>query len=253
MTTVLGIDVGGSGIKGAPVSIADGSLLTERHRIDTPQPATREKVVQTIARLIEHFSWTGPVGIGFPGVVRNGMIHTAANLDDSCIGCHLEAEIHAATNCSCFVVNDADAAGVAEMRFGAGRDRGGVVMVITVGTGIGSAVFTDGHLVTNTELGHMVLSNGQQAEKYASDATRKKRDLSWREWGERFNLVLKDLEFLFSPELFILGGGTSKKLDRFRDHLDIEVELVPAALRNMAGIVGAAVFAAERNSSLQPA
>ncbi len=253
MTAVLGIDIGGSGIKGAPISTTDGAALEERHRIATPQPATSGAIMDAVAELVEHFSWKGPVGIGFPGVVRDGVIFTAANLDKSCIGVSLASELGERTGCACTVINDADAAGMAEMRFGAGVGRSGVVMALTVGTGIGSALFSNGLLVPNTELGHMTLSNGKHAESFASDAVRKKRDLSWKEWAERFGVLLADLEFLFSPELFILGGGASKKFERFGDSLNVDAEVVPAKLRNMAGIVGAAAYAAECDARLQPA
>jgi len=244
MTTVLGVDIGGTGIKGAPVDIEKGELAADRLRILTPQPATPDAVAKVVAELVKHFDWTGPVGCTFPAVMLHGVAMTAANVDQSWIGTDAEKEFGKETGCKVTVLNDADAAGLAEVRFGAGRKRDGVVIVVTLGTGIGSALFADGHLFPNTELGH-ILMNGKEAEKRAAASIRENKSLSWSKWGKRVNEYLQYVERLFSPDLFIIGGGVSKKFDRFQPFLGVRAEVVPAQLRNEAGIVGAAVAAAE--------
>ena len=241
---VLGIDVGGSGIKGAPVDTEKAELTAERLRLPTPQPATPQAVAETIAELVRHFSWRGPVGIGFPAAIRNGIVCTAANIDTEWIGTDGTGLLGKATGGPVTLLNDADAAGLAEMRLGAGRGRAGTVFVITVGTGLGTALFRDGRLVPNTELGHIVL-HGRNAESYASDAARKRDDLSWQKWARRFEDYLLRLEELFWPDLFIIGGGASKKHEKFFPHLKVDTAIVPAALRNEAGIIGAALSALE--------
>lgn len=241
---VLGIDVGGSGIKGAPVNTKTGELLAERIRKETPQPATPAAVEQVIAEIAKEFNWTGPIGIGFPAVVQQGVVKTASNIDKTWIGEHLEKRVSEKTGCPAFGVNDADAAGMAEFTFGAGV-KNGVVMVVTVGTGVGTALFTNGHLVPNTELGHIEL-DGKNAEKQVSDAARKAENLEWDVWAARFSNYLNRLEFLIWPDLFILGGGISKKFDKFEKELRITTPLVTATLQNEAGIVGAALYAASR-------
>lgn len=237
---VLGIDIGGSGIKGAPVDIEKGILLAERHRIPTPQPATPEAVAHTVKELVEHFNWKGEIGCGFPSVVRHGIIRTASNIDDSWIGVHAGELFSKITNCPTLLVNDADAAGMAEMSFGSARNRKGTVIMVTVGTGIGTAIFTRGQLLPNTEFGHIILK-GKVAEKIASDAARKRDDLNWKEWGSRFNKYLARMEFLFSPDLFIIGGGASKKFEKYIKYINVEAEIVSAELKNEAGIIGAAL------------
>lgn len=244
---ILGIDIGGSGIKGALVDIATGALLTERQRIDTPLPATPKAVAETVREVVKALDWQGVIGCGFPAPLHQGIALTAANIDDAWIGTAVDQTLAEATSCSCHVLNDADAAGLAEMRFGAGRGHNGVVLLITVGTGLGSALFCDGVLVPNTEFGHVRLK-GDSAERYASDATRKKDDLSWEKWGKRFNRYLRLMESLVWPDLIIIGGGASKKFERFADQLKVKAEVVPATLQNEAGIIGAAVFAAENLS-----
>ena len=244
---VLGVDIGGSGIKAAVVHTGTGELVSERRRLVTPQPATPEAVAATTAELISGFDWSGPVGIGFPAAVVQGTIRTAANIDRSWIGTDAAALFGKASGCRCFVLNDADAAGVAEMHFGAGRNHTGVVLMITIGTGLGTALFVNCHLLPNTELGHLLLKNMKEAEAYASDAVRKRKNLSWKKWGKRFNRYLKNMEALFWPELIILGGGASKKFDKFSDVLSTNAEIVPAASLNQAGIVGAAVYAGRGN------
>lgn len=241
---VLGIDIGGSGIKGAIVNCASGKLLGERLRYETPTPCTPAALQEVIQQLVTELKWKGPIGCGFPGVVRNNVIYTAANLDKSCIGMNLAERIRTSTGCPAAILNDADAAGLAEMRFGAGRGHLGTVIVITVGTGIGSAIFTHGHLVANTEIGHLEF-RGKEAEGQLSEPARERKELSWSEWGERFNEYLEYLHSLFWPELFILGGGAVKKFDKFTDKLTVATPVVVATAGNRAGIIGAALRAAE--------
>jgi len=237
---VLGIDIGGSGIKGAPVNIQTGELLGERYRVSTPSPSTPKAVAKTVAEVVRHFDWNGAIGCGFPAVIRNGEARTAANIDPSWLGTNVAELLSQQSGCPVTVLNDADAAGLAEMKFGAGRDRGGVVLLITIGTGLGSAVFTEGILVPNSELGHIRVK-GKIGERYASDAVRKKKSLKWKKWAKRFDKYLDRVEFLFSPDLIILGGGASKKLDKFEKYLSVEAEIKAAELLNEAGIVGAAL------------
>lgn len=244
----LGIDIGGSGIKGAIVDVSSGQLISERVRIVTPTPATPQAVAAKVADLVNQFNWQGPVGCGFPAVICDGVAKTAANIDESWVGTDVAALLGKATGCPCSVVNDADAAGLAEMRFGCGRDRLGTVLVVTLGTGIGSALFYNGSLYPNSELGHLRLKSGV-AERYASAAVRDNEELSWKSWSKRLNKFFAQAERLLSPELIIIGGGVSKKHDKFFCHLDIQAELLPAELRNQAGIVGAACQAAERQGA----
>ncbi len=239
---VLGIDIGGSGIKGAPISMKTGELLDERRRIPTPIPATPEKVTSVIKEITDHFKWGGLAGIGFPAVIQGGVAKTAANVDSSWIGTNINKLVEEKTKCQTFTVNDADAAGTAEIHFGAGKGEKGVILLITVGTGLGTVIFSNGQLVPNTELGHVIL-NGQDAEKYASDAARKNYDLSWDIWAKRFDKYLNYLEQLLWPDLIIVGGGVSKKKERFYSHLTVKAKVVMAELQNNAGIVGAAYFA----------
>lgn len=242
MTTGFGIDVGGSGIKGAPVDLGTGELLAERVRIETPRPATPEAVVDVVAQVLgEH---EGPFGMTLPAVVVGGTALTAANIDPAWIGTDVVALVRERTGRSAVVVNDADAAGVAEVRFGAAEDVPGTVLLLTLGTGIGSALFLDGRLVPNTELGHLEL-DGHEAEKRASDAARKAHDLSWEKWARRLTEYLTHVELLVRPDLFVLGGGVSKKSEQWIHLLQVKTRVVPAALLNDAGIVGAAVLAAE--------
>ncbi len=239
---ILGIDIGGTGVKGAPVNTRTGELLAERYRIPTPQPATPEAVVEVVGEIVESFNWKGAIGCTVPGVVRRGVIYTAANIDNAWIGADAAAHIRSRTNCPVRVLNDADAAGIAEMRFGGGRGHDGVVMIITFGTGIGSALFVEGQLVPNTELGHLKMY-GKDAEHRASSRARDEEGLSWKKWGKRVNDYLQYVESLFWPDLFVIGGGVSKKFDKFFPYLDVKAATVPAELRNNAGIVGAALAA----------
>lgn len=238
----LGIDIGGTGIKGAPVDVVTGALLAERYRLPTPDAAMPEDVAASVAELTRFFDWHGPVGCGFPAAVRSGVVVTAANISKNWIGVNAPALFSASTGCQTNVVNDADAAGLAEMRFGAGKDRKGVVLIVTIGTGLGTCLFTDGHLVPNLELGHIEI-DGQDAEITASDAARKREDLSWKKWARRLDHYLTRLEQLVWPDLIILGGGVSKKHDEFIPLLNVQAQVVPAQLLNNAGIVGAALAA----------
>lgn len=240
---ILGIDVGGSGIKGAIVDTQLGDFISERHRIETPQPAKPEVIAQVICEIADFFGWQGKMGVGFPSVIKDGVIKTAANIDKSCIGVNAEALISETIGRKTKVFNDADTAGYAELKFGGVKDFNGLGIFLTVGTGIGSAVIFKGQLIPSTEFGHLTLPNGLLAEKYASDAARKRDDLNWNSWGERFNEYLHHLELLFSPQLFIIGGGTSKKFHKFEDSLSIQAEIKPATLLNKAGIIGAALLA----------
>ncbi|MFE7229435.1 polyphosphate--glucose phosphotransferase [Streptomyces sp. NPDC002405] len=244
---IFGVDIGGSGIKGAPVDLDRGDLTQERHKVLTPHPATPDTVADGVKEVVDHFGWTGPVGLTFPGVVTGGaMVRTAANVDKSWVDTDARALFGGRLGgLPVTVVNDADAAGVAEMHFGAGRDRKGTVVLLTFGTGIGSAVFVDGVLVPNTELGHLEL-NGHEAEKRASSKAKDDNGLSWERWARRVQKYLAHVEMLFSPELFIVGGGVSRKSEKFLPLIeDIKAEIVPAQLQNNAGIVGAAMHAAE--------
>ena len=242
---ILGIDIGGSGIKGAPVALETGQLARSRKKILTPQPSTPEAVAAVVVELVTHFDWEGPIGCTLPSVVRHGIVHSAANIDKSWIGVDGEKLLRKATGQNVTLLNDADAAGIAEMRFGAGRDRDGVVFILTFGTGIGSGVFVDGHLHPNTELGHLEFK-GMDAEHYAAARVREAEKLSYKKWGNRVNEYLEHLENVFSPDLFIIGGGVSRKLEKFEQYLVVETEVVPAQLRNEAGIVGAALIARDR-------
>ncbi|MFF4956867.1 polyphosphate--glucose phosphotransferase [Streptomyces sp. NPDC001222] len=244
---IFGVDIGGSGIKGAPVDLDRGELVTERFKVLTPHPATPEAVADGVKEVVGHFGWTGPVGVTFPGVVTGGStIRTAANVDRSWIDTDARALFgRRLGGLPVTLLNDADAAGVAEMRYGAGRDRNGTVIVLTLGTGIGSALFIDGVLVPNTELGHLEL-NGHDAEKRASTKAKEDHELTWERWANRVQKYLAHVEMLFSPELFVIGGGVSRKSEKFLPLIEgIKAEIVPAQLQNNAGIVGAAMRAAQ--------
>lgn len=247
MTTILGIDIGGSGIKGAPVDVVTGTLVAERQRIATPIPATPQACADVVAELAAGFTWTGPVGVTYPGVVRAGIVFTAANVDPAWIGTDGAALVAESTGCPTCLLNDADAAGLAEVRFGAGRGRPGVVVVLTLGTGIGSAVFVDGVLVPNTELGHLEV-DGADAESRAAARVREAEGLSWGDYAARLDRYLHVVEDLFWPELLIIGGGISKKPHKFIPLLTVRTEVVPAQLANNAGIVGAALAAHQLTS-----
>jgi polyphosphate glucokinase len=239
---ILGIDIGGSGVKGAPVDTVRGELAQERHRVPTPQPSDVTAVVEAVAEVADRFGTPDRVGITFPGVVVGGVTRTAANVDSSWIDAPAAELFSARLARPVFVLNDADAAGVAEVTFGAGRDQKGLTVMLTFGTGIGSALFLDGHLIPNTEFGHLEL-DGHDAEDRASDRAREQEDLSWEKWADRVQSYLRHVEMLLSPNLFIVGGGVSKKAEKFLPLIKIRTPIVPAMLLNNAGIIGAAVVA----------
>jgi polyphosphate glucokinase len=238
----VGIDIGGTGIKGAPVDATAGRFAAERVRLLTPSPATPEAVAAVVGELLVALGTPGAIGLTLPAVVRDGIVETASNIDPAWIGTNALDLFAGTTGRPVAVLNDADAAGIAEMRFGAGRDRGGVVVMVTLGTGIGSAVFVDGTLVPNTELGHLPLHGGE-AERFAADSVRERENLSWKKWAHRLQEYFELLEQLLWPQLFIVGGGVSKKADKFLAHIDLRTEIVAAELHNDAGIVGAALAA----------
>jgi len=239
---ILGMDVGGSGIKGAPVDIETGELLAERVRIKTPGKAEPEPVAEVVKQIAQSFNWEGPIGIGFPAPIKAGVTMMAANVSEKWVGANADALFTKITGCDCTLVNDADAAGLAEMAFGAGRGQPGTVIMLTLGTGIGSAIFHRGHLLPNTEFGHLRIK-GEDAEFRASDAARQRENLSWEEYAKRLNKYLKRMEKLFWPDLFIVGGGISKEHEKFLPLLTIDTHVIPAQLLNQAGIVGAALAA----------
>lgn len=240
---ILGLDIGGSGIKGAIVNTETGEFVTERHRIPTPGGAHPDDVAKSVAEIIKFFNYSGPVGCGFPAIIQHGVARSAANVSDAWIGTNVNQCLHDVCGLPVYTLNDADAAGIAEMRFGIGQEyHRGVVILLTLGTGIGSAIFSDGVLVPNTEFGHLVI-RGKDAEHRASDHARQEDDLSWKKWGRRLTEYLNELDKLFSPDLFIIGGGVSKKHEKYFQYLDVTTKIVPAQLLNQAGIVGAAYFA----------
>lgn len=244
----LGVDVGGSGVKGAIVDLDTGQLVGERFRIETPQPATPEAVTQAVADVVRHFSWTGPLGVTYPGVVVDGVVHTAANVDQAWIGCNAaEAYSQALGGQRVTVLNDADAAGLAEQRYGAGRNRNGVVVLLTFGTGIGSAVIHHGMLLPNTEFGHIEVG-GKEAEQRAASSVMERKGWSYRKWTKQVTRVLVAVENAIWPELIIAGGGISKKADKWIPLLKNRTPVVAAELLNTAGIVGAAMAAAEEQA-----
>ena len=248
METALGIDVGGSGVKGALVDLDKGEFTTDRYRIETPQPATPEAVADVIGQIVEHFNVGDdvPVGVCFPAPLPGGVVPYMANLDQGWVGKNVAEFIGDRIGRKVYALNDADAAGLAEMRHGVGKDRSeGVVLFTTLGTGIGSALFINGQLVPNTELGHLEI-DGHDAEKRAAASIRTKEDLSWKKYIKRLQRYYEVTVDLFSPDLIVVGGGISRKHDKFLPHLKLRSEIVPAELRNTAGIVGAATYAHEQ-------
>lgn len=249
-TTVIGIDIGGTGIKGGIVDLKHGTVLGDRFRIDTPQPSTPQAVAKVVAQVVDELmtrehapAKDAPVGITFPAIISHGVAKSAANVDKSWIDADVDTIFSAELGRDVQVMNDADAAGLAEARYGAGRDVKGTVLVITLGTGIGSAFIFDGKLVPNVELGHLEL-DGVDAETRASASARERADLSWDEYAERLQRYFSHVEFLFSPELFIIGGGISKRSEDYLPQLKLHTKIIPAELQNNAGIVGGALQAA---------
>jgi polyphosphate glucokinase len=239
---VLGIDVGGSGIKGAPVDIKTGKLLAERVRIKTPKKAEPQPVADVVAEIAKSFDWKGPIGIGFPAPIKGGVALMAANVSEKWVGTNADELFTKTTGCDCTMINDADAAGLAEMKFGAGKGQPGTVIMITLGTGIGTAIFYRGNLLPNTEFGHLDM-NGKDAEHRASDAVRQRDELSWKKYAKRLNKYLTAMENLFWPDLFIIGGGISKESEKYIPLLKLKTPVIPAQFLNEAGIVGAALAA----------
>jgi len=239
---VLGIDVGGSGIKGAPVDTKTGKLLAERIRIKTPKKAEPQPVADVVAEIAKSFDWKGPIGIGFPAPIKSGVALMAANVSEKWVGTNADELFTKTTGCDCTMINDADAAGLAEMKFGAGKGQPGTVIMITLGTGIGTAIFYRGNLLPNTEFGHLDM-NGKDAEHRASDTVRQRDELSWKKYAKRLNKYLLQMEKLFWPDLFIVGGGISKESEKYIPLLKVTAPVVPAQFLNEAGIVGAALAA----------
>jgi polyphosphate glucokinase len=249
---VFGIDVGGSGIKGAPVDTETGELVAERMRIKTPRPARPEAIVETAVEVVRRSGWEGPVGCGFPAVIKGGVVRTAANIDEAAIGFDLREKLAQELGTPVRVINDGDAAGLAEMRWGAGRGVEGVVLMLTLGTGIGSSLFVGGRLVPNTEFGHIEI-RGKDAELRASDSARKREDLSWHEYAGRLDEYLHKVEDLLWPDLIVIGGGISKKSEKFLPHLTSRTTVVPAQMLNEAGIAGAALAGIPTEAALEAA
>lgn len=239
---ILGIDIGGSGIKGAPVDTRTGKLLADRLRIKTPKGADPGPVADVVAEIARSFEWTGPIGIGFPAPIKAGVTMMAANVSAKWVGLNADELFTKVTGCDCTMINDADAAGLAEMKFGAGKGQPGTVIMITLGTGIGTAIFHGGKLLPNTEFGHLDMK-GKDAEHRASDAARQLEDLSWKKYAKRLSRYLIAMEKLFWPDLFIIGGGISKMSDKYIPLLKIETPVITAQFLNEAGIVGAALAA----------
>lgn len=252
-THILGVDIGGSGIKGGIVDINSGDMVTDRHRIDTPQPATPKAVAATFGQLVSHFGYKGPIGVGFPAVVRRGTALSAANISKKWVNTNIVDILHQASGQPIYALNDADAAGLAAMHFGAGKDyQDRVVLMITLGTGIGSGLFVEGELVPNSELGHLYLkSHKVGAEKFVSNLLRKQKGWSWNKFGKRLNIYLQHVNMLFSPDLILIGGGASKHFERFEAQLNVSTEVKPAALMNNAGTIGAAIYAYQRTLKLK--
>ena len=245
---ILGIDIGGSGIKAAIVDTITGELLSERHRIDTPKPSEPKAVAMVIKEIVKHFDWKGPVGCCFPTIIVDGQCKHHGNLSEEWVGVKADKLFKKACDGIPFYVsNDADLAGVAEMSLGAGKDKKGKVFVITIGTGIGSALFYNGKLIPNVELGHIYHTNGEIIEKFVSDSARKREKLTLTEWAKRFDIFLQHLKIIHTPELFILGGGISKKFDNFKEHLTVDIPVKVAKFKNNAGIIGAAMYARKKS------
>lgn len=245
MQQILGVDVGGTGIKGALIDVENGEMVTERFRLDTPSPATPSAVAKTFAGILAHFDYEGPVGCGFPAVIKGNKAMTASNIDKSWIGKNVGEYFGSRKKRPIYVLNDADAAAIAEMEYGIGKDTKGLVMMITIGTGIGSCLFLDGKMIPNTEFGHLRM-RGKIAEKYCANSVRKNEDLSWEEWAKRFNEYLQHVYHLLSLDAVILSGGVSKKFNKFEQYIDLPISVRPASLLNNAGIVGAAAYAAQQ-------
>ncbi|MEM9141934.1 MAG: ROK family protein [Bacteroidota bacterium] len=240
---VLGIDIGGSGMKGAIVNSLTGEMLTERHRIPTPTSRKPDEMAEVVAQIIAHFNYKGPVGVGFPTVIKHGVCKSPGNLHKSWMGVNVKELFSARTGLPVTVINDADAAGYATMNYGIGKGREGLVIMITIGTGLGSGAFLDGELIPNFELGQIPYKKYDKIESWAAASAKEREELTFKKWGKRFNRFLELVELLVCPDCIILGGGTSKHFDVFKEYLKIDTPVLPAELRNHAGIVGAAAAA----------
>ncbi|MFK8061302.1 MAG: polyphosphate--glucose phosphotransferase [Polaribacter sp.] len=245
---VLGIDIGGTGIKGAVVNTKTGELLTERFRIPTPKPATPKAVAKVVKQMVNHFEWKKAVGCCFPTIIVDGKCKHKGNLSEEWINVNVEKLFKKESDGNPFYVsNDADLAGVAEINLGAGKGVKGKVFVITIGTGIGSGLFYNGKLIPNVELGHIYHTNGEIIEKFCADSVRKKEGLSLEDWAKRFDIFLNHVKVLHTPSMYILGGGISKKFDQFKQHLTVDIPVEAARFKNNAGIIGAAIYASKKN------
>ena len=237
---VLGIDIGGSGIKGALVNVETGEMTTERHRIDTPASRNPEDMANVVAEIVKHFDYKGKVGCGFPTVIKQGICKSPGNLDPSWLNVNVEELLEAKTGLDFTVINDADVAGYATMTYGIGKDRKGLVVMITIGTGLGSGAFLDGRLIPNFELGQIPYKKYKKIELWAAGSAMDREGLSYKKWGKRFNKFLQYVDLIIAPDLIILGGGASKDFDQFKDQITIDTPVIPAELQNQAGIIGAA-------------
>ncbi|MCK0145203.1 ROK family protein [Arenibacter sp. F26102] len=247
---ILGIDVGGSGIKGALVNMETGEMITERFRIPTPKSRKPKPMAEVVAKIVKHFDYSGPIGCGFPTVIKNGICKTPGNLHKKWAGVNVNELFSEATGLPVTVVNDADAAGYASMNFGVGRGKDGLVLMITIGTGLGSGAFYNGELIPNFELGQIPYKKYDKIELWAAASAKEREELSYKKWGKRFNVFLELVELIVSPDLIILGGGTSKDWDEFKDYISIETPVIPAELQNHAGIIGAAAAAYNKKGVL---
>lgn len=240
---VLGIDIGGSGMKGALVNSVTGEMLTERFRIPTPESRKPQEMAEVVKKIVEHFNHKGPVGVGFPTIIKHGVCKSRGNLHKKWVNINVRELFSKATGLPVTVINDADAAGYATMNYGIGKGKQGLVVMITIGTGLGSGAFFNGELIPNFELGQIPYKKYKKIETWAAASAKENEGLSYKEWGKRFNVFLKLVELLVSPDCIILGGGTSKQFDEYKDYITIETPVIPAELRNQAGIVGAAAAA----------
>ena len=247
---ILGLDVGGSGIKGALVNMETGEMITERFRIPTPKSRKPKPMAEVVAKIVKHFDYSGPIGCGFPTVIKNGVCKTPGNLHKRWAGVNVDELFSEATGLPVTVVNDADAAGYASMNFGVGRGKDGLVLMITIGTGLGSGAFYNGDLIPNFELGQIPYKKYDKIELWAAASAKEREELSYKKWGKRFNIFLEFVELIVSPDLIILGGGTSKDWDEFKDYISIETPVIPAELQNHAGIIGAAAAAYNKKGVL---
>tara|TARA_R110000868_G_scaffold21614_2_gene89495 strand:- start:2300 stop:3052 length:753 start_codon:yes stop_codon:yes gene_type:complete len=248
---ILGIDIGGSGIKGALVNMETGEMITERFRIPTPKSRKPKPMAEVVAKIVQHFDYKGPIGCGFPTVIKNGICKTPGNLHKKWAGVNVNELFSEATGLPVKVVNDADAAGYASMNFGVGRGKYGLVVMITIGTGLGSGVFFNGELIPNFELGQIPYKKYDKIELWAAASAKEKEELSYKKWGKRFNVFLELVELIVSPDLIILGGGTSKDWEEFKEYISIETPVIPAELQNHAGIIGAAAAAYNKKALAQ--